>query len=41
MTMALLIVDVQEAFVGDRRGTKSFDKIMDHINYSASLFRTA
>ena len=41
MKMALLIVDVQEAYVGDRRASKSFDKIMDHINYSGSLFRAA
>jgi len=41
MKMALLVIDVQEAFVGDRRGTKSFDKIMNHINYSMALFHEA
>lgn len=41
MKMALVIIDVQEAYVGDRRGSKSFAKIMDHINYSSALFRKA
>ena len=41
MRMALLIVDVQEAFIGHRREDTDYKEVMDHINYSAALFETA
>lgn len=41
MKMALIVIDVQEAYVGSKRGTDSFNNIMGHINYCMSLFRNA
>jgi nicotinamidase-related amidase len=41
MKMALIVIDVQEAFVGDKRGTKVFKRTMDHINYAMSMFQNA
>lgn len=41
MKMALIIIDVQEEYVGPRRGRESFEQIMDHINYCSSLLRKA
>lgn len=41
MKMALIIIDVQEEYVGSRRGSESFNNIMAHINYSSFLFREA
>ncbi|MCI3922574.1 isochorismatase family protein [Paenibacillus sp. TRM 82003] len=41
MNIALLIIDVQEAFVGDRRGKKEFEDTLAYINETAKLFRNA
>ena len=39
MHIALLIIDVQKAFLNDRKGTKVFDDTMAYINATAALFR--
>ncbi|MBN2794414.1 MAG: isochorismatase family protein [Clostridia bacterium] len=41
MKMALIVIDVQEAYVGNKRGKDSFENIMGHINYAMELFRKA
>ena len=39
MNMALLIIDVQEAYVGRKRGTDEFRRAFAYINATAELFR--
>ncbi len=41
MKPALLVIDVQEAFVGHKRGNEEFVKCLDNINYSMDLFHKA
>lgn len=41
MNIALLIIDVQEAFVGHRRGEKEYRNTFVYINETAALFRKA
>ena len=38
---ALLIIDLQEGYIGDRRGEHNFDSVLEHINYVAPMFRKA
>ena len=39
MNIALLIIDVQKAFIGHRRGEEAYDRTFDYINHTAFLFR--
>ncbi len=39
--MALLIVDVQEAFIGNRKKEKNYKDTFEYINYTSELFRAA
>lgn len=39
MGIALLIIDVQEAFIGNKRGSQQFEETMFYINQTADLFR--
>ncbi len=39
MNIALLVIDIQEAFIGEQRGTKVFEDTMMFINATATLFR--
>ncbi|MBS4539270.1 isochorismatase family protein [Clostridium sp. D2Q-11] len=39
MNMALLIIDVQKAFIGDRKGEKEYINTFEYINETARLFR--
>lgn len=39
MNIALLIIDVQKAFVGDRKGLQVYDDTLAYINATSSLFR--
>lgn len=41
MNVALLIIDVQEAFIGDRKGEKEYYNTFEYINETAELFRKA
>lgn len=41
MNIALLIIDVQEAFIGNRKGEKEYNNTFEYINETASLFREA
>jgi nicotinamidase-related amidase len=41
MNIALLIIDVQEAFIGHRKGEREFLNTFEYINETASLFRKA
>ncbi len=41
MNIALLIIDVQEAYIGDRRGQKEYHDTFEYINETAALFRKA
>lgn len=41
MNIALVIIDVQEAFIGHRREEKEFRDTFEYINYTANLFRKA
>lgn len=41
MNIALLIVDVQKAFIGHRKGEKEYHNIFEYINETAALFRKA
>lgn len=36
---ALIIIDMQEGYIGSERGSKEFDNVLDHINYVSRLFR--
>jgi len=39
MNIALLIIDVQKAFIGERKDEPLYKKTFEYINYTASLFR--
>lgn len=41
MNIALLIIDVQEAFIGHRRSEKDYEDTFEYINETAALFRQA
>ena len=41
MNIALLIIDVQEAFIGHRKEEKEYHNTFEYINETASLFRKA
>ncbi|MDN5352667.1 MAG: hypothetical protein PWQ12_1588 [Clostridiales bacterium] len=41
MKPALLVIDIQEAFVGHLKGTAAFEKTMIYINEAARCFREA
>ncbi len=41
MKSALIIIDVQEAFIGSRREEKSYAETFEYINATADLFRNA
>ncbi|SCY60655.1 isochorismatase family protein [Alkaliphilus peptidifermentans] len=41
MNIALLIIDVQEAFIGQRRGEQGYSNTFEYINETAALFRKA
>lgn len=41
MNIALLIVDVQKAFIGHRKGELEYNDTFDYINCTAELFRKA
>lgn len=41
MNIALLIIDVQEAFIGHRKGKDEYRKTFEYINETAALFRKA
>jgi nicotinamidase-related amidase len=41
MNIALLIIDVQEAFIGHRKEEKEYHNTFEYINEAASLFRKA
>jgi nicotinamidase-related amidase len=41
MNIALLIIDVQEAFIGHRKGQQEYDNTFEYINATADLFRKA
>ena len=41
MKSALMIIDVQEAFIGSRREEKSYAETFEYINATADLFRNA
>ena len=36
---ALIIIDMQEAYIGHKRNTGDFKEVVEYINYIASLFR--
>lgn len=38
---ALIIIDMQEGYIGNRRGEKAFENVIGHINYVASIFKKA
>ncbi len=38
---ALIIIDMQEGYIGNRRGEKVFEDVTEHINYVASIFKSA
>jgi nicotinamidase-related amidase len=39
MNIALLVIDVQKAFLKKQEGTENYESIMEHINATSSLFR--
>lgn len=39
MNIALLIIDVQEAFIGHRKGEQEYHNTFEYINETAKLFR--
>jgi len=41
MNMALLIIDVQEAFIGNQKGEQGYHTTFEYINETAALFRNA
>lgn len=41
MNIALLIIDVQEAFIGHRRGEKQYADTFEYIHATADLFQSA
>ena len=41
MNIALLIIDVQKAFIGQRKNEPAYEKTFGYINYTASLFRAS
>lgn len=41
MKCALVIIDVQEAFIGHRRDEKAYGETFEYINATAALFRKA
>lgn len=41
MNIALLIIDVQEAFIGHRRSEQQFSDTFEYIHATADLFRSA
>lgn len=41
MNIALLIIDVQKAFIGHRKEEKEYQDTFEYINETASLFRKA
>ncbi|MDP4090325.1 MAG: isochorismatase family protein [Bacillota bacterium] len=41
MNIALLIIDVQEAYIGRRRGEREYHDTFEYINETAALFRKA
>ncbi len=41
MNIALLIIDVQKAFLNERKGSKVYHDTLMYINATASLFRKA
>lgn len=41
MNVAFLIIDVQEAFLGHRKGTQEYINTLEYINETAALFRKA
>ncbi|HAS74273.1 MAG TPA: isochorismatase [Clostridiales bacterium UBA8960] len=41
MKSALIIIDVQEAFIGNRRDEKTYAQTFEYINATADLFRKA
>lgn len=41
MNIALLIIDVQKAFIGERKGQKEYNNTFEYINETAALFRNA
>ena len=41
MNMAFLIIDVQEAFIGHRKGEREYENTFEYINETAKLFREA
>lgn len=38
---ALIIIDMQEGYIGKHRGSETFDNVLNHINFTANLFRKA
>ncbi|MDF2547689.1 MAG: isochorismatase hydrolase [Anaerosolibacter sp.] len=41
MNIGLLIIDVQKAFIGHRKGEKEYHNTFEYINETATLFRKA
>jgi nicotinamidase-related amidase len=41
MMEAFLIIDMQEGYIGNKRGSEAFNDVIDHINYVSELFRKA
>jgi len=41
MKLALLVIDMQKAFVGHKKGEDLFEMSLDYINYTSELFRKA
>ena len=41
MNIALLIIDVQKAYIGHRKGEKEYEDTFEYINETAALFREA
>lgn len=41
MNMALVVIDVQEAYIGHRRGEREYSDTFEYINETATLFRKA
>lgn len=41
MNIALLIIDVQEAFIGHRKAERQYENTFEYINETAALFRKA
>ena len=39
MNIALLIIDVQKAFISHRKGQEEYNRTFDYINHTAFLFR--